>query len=79
VLSAATASGTKSAECSGAATNARLGMRAVARLPGGNPMTMRRSFRWFVLALLGASLAACHFHHHRGGGHCFRPPVRHCR
>jgi hypothetical protein len=43
-------------------------------------MTMRRSFRWFVLALLGASLTACHFHHHRGGGgYCFRPPVRHCR
>jgi outer membrane lipopolysaccharide assembly protein LptE/RlpB len=42
-------------------------------------MTMRRSFRWFVLTLLGASLAACHFHHHRGGGSCFSPPVRHCR
>lgn len=37
----------------------------------------RRSFRLFVLALVGAGLTACCFHGH----HChpFRVPVRHCR
>ncbi len=40
----------------------------------------RRIFRIVVLAVVGASLTACHFHRHGCRGFLFRPPlVRVCR
>lgn len=39
----------------------------------------RRIFRIFVLAAIGVSLTACHFHGHGCRSHFHRPVVRICR